>query len=126
MGNFFGLLNSLFSDISIHAEITNPPLSVSAYVDTWVSFHCEGDGEILVWTTNGEQLTDEIKETRNITIHSDISTPDIVNSTLVIFAKPQNDGLNIACIVFNNGSFVFDSDGADLFVKGNDIIPIRK
>ena len=102
--------------------ITTPPVSVSAFLDTWVSFHCEGEGEILVWQANSVLLTDEIEETRNITVHQDNNTTDIVNSTLVIFAKPENDGLNIACVVGNHGSFVFDSAGADLFVKGNDDI----
>ena len=120
----FSLLNSLFSNI--HSEITTPPVSMSAFLDTWVSFHCGGEGEILVWQTNGELLTDEIKETRNITIHQDNNTTGILNSTLVIFAKPENDGLNIACIVGNYGSLVFDSAGADLFVKGNDIMLIMQ
>ena len=91
---------------------------MNAYLDTWVSFHCEGEGEILVWQTNSVLLTDEIKETRNISIHPGITTPGIVNSTLVILAKPENDGLNIACIVGLFGSFMFDSLGADLFVRG--------
>ena len=93
-------------------------ISVNAYFDTWVSFHCEGEGDVLVWLTNGISLSDEIKETRNITIHPGITIPDIVNSTLLIFAKPENDGLNIACVVGKYDSFVFDSAGADLFVKG--------
>ena len=103
----------------LYSEVTNP---MSAFLDTWVSFHCEGEGEILVWTTNSVSLTDEIKETRNITIHHGITTPGIVNSTLVIFAKPENDGLSIGCFVGLLGSFMFDSAGADLFVKGSDII----
>ena len=107
--------------ISINSAITNPPVSVNAYLDTWVSFQCEGEGEILVWTTNSVFLTDEIKETRNITTHPGITTPGIVNSTLVIFAKPENDGLNIGCVVGNHGSHVFDSAGADIFVKGNEL-----
>ena len=95
---------------------------MNAYLDTWVSFHCVGEEEILVWQTNGDQLTDEIKETRNITTQPSITTPGIVNSTLVIFAKPENNGLNIVCIIALNSSFVFDSAGADLFVQGNYII----
>ena len=116
------LLNSMY----FYSEVTNPPVSMTAYLDTWVSFHCEGEGEILVWQTNAALVTDEIKETRNITIHPGITTPGIVNSTLSIFAKPENDDLNIGCVVGNYGSFVFDSVGADLIVKGNDIILIRK
>ena len=104
----------------VYSEITNPPVSINAFLDTWVSFHCEGEGEILVWQTKGVLLTDEIKETRNITIHPGITTiPGIVNSTLLIFAKPENDGLNIGCIIGLNDSFMFDTAGADLFIKGN-------
>ena len=103
----------------VYSDITDPPVSMSTFFDTWVSFHCEGEGEVLLWQTNGELLTDEIKETRNITIHQDNNTTGIVNSTLLILAKPENDGLNIGCIVGNNGSLVFDSAGADLFVKGS-------
>ena len=110
----------------VYSEVTNPPVSVNAYLNTWVSFHCEGEGEVLVWQTNGDQLTDEIKETRNIYVHSGITIPGIVNSTLVIFAKPENDGLNIACIIGMNDSFMFDSAGADLFVQGNDIMLIMQ
>ena len=104
----------------VYSEITNPPESVNGYLDTWVSFHCEGEGNNLVWQTNSESLTDEIKETRNITIHPGITTPGIVNSTLLIFAKPENNGLHISCFIFNlHGTFDFDSAGADLFVIGN-------
>ena len=108
--------------VFFYSEITNPPVSVSAYFDTWVSFHCEGEGEVLLWQTNGELLTDEIKESRNITIHPGITTPGVVNSTLAILAKPEpwHNGLNIGCVVGNHGSFDFDSAGANLFVKGND------
>ena len=91
---------------------------MSAYLDTWVSFQCEGEREILVWQTNSVLLTNEIKETRNISIHPGITTPGIVKSTLVILAKPENNGLNIGCVVGNHGSYVFDSAGADLFVEG--------
>ena len=98
---------------------------MNAYPDTWVNFHCEGEGDVLVWQTNEGPLTDEIKETRNITTHQDNNTTGILNSTLVILAKPENDGLNIGCVINNYGSHVFDSAGADLFVKGNDIIRIR-
>ena len=108
------------------SEITNPPVSRFAYLDTWSSFHCEGEGEVLLWQTNGELLTNEIKETRNITTHQDNSTTGIVNSTLLILAKPENDDLNIGCIVGIHGSLVFDSAGADLFVKGSEIIHMRK
>ena len=101
-----------------YSEITNPPVSVSTYFDTWASFNCEGVGEVLQWQTNGKLLTDKIKERRNITIHSGITTPGIVKSTLVILAKPKNNDLNIGCVVGNNDSFVFISAGADLFVKG--------
>ena len=100
---------------NVYSEITNPPVSTNAYLDTWVSFQCEGEGDVLVWLTNGISLSDE---TRNITIHPSIATPGIVNSTLLILAKPENDGLNIGCVVVNHGSFVFDSAGADLFVRG--------
>ena len=111
---------------NVYSEITNPPVSMSAYFDTWVSFHCEGKGEILVWLTNGILLSDEIKETRNITIHQDNSTNSIVNSTLLILAKPENDGLSIGCIVGNHGSLVFDSVGADLYVRGKNIITLAE
>ena len=95
---------------------------MSAFLDTWVSFYCEGEGEVLLWQTNAVLLTDEIKETRNITTHQDNNTTGIVNSTLLILAKPENDGLSIGCVVSNYGSHVFDSDGGDLFVKGSEII----
>ena len=104
---------------NIHSEITIPPVSMTAYLDTLVSFHCEGEGEILIWQTNSMSLTDEIKETRNITVYQDDTTPGFVNSTLEILAKLDNDGLNIGCIVGNHSAFVFDSVGADLLVKGN-------
>ena len=103
--------------ISVHSEVTDPPVSMTAFVDSWVSFHCEGEGDTLVWQTSEGLVTDEIKETRNISIYPGITTPGIVNSTLVILAKYENDGLIIGCIIF--GSSVFDSTGANLYVKGN-------
>ena len=110
--------NSQTQSGHFYSGITNPPVSVNAYLDTWVSFHCEGEGDVLVWITNGISLSDEIKETRNITILPGITTPGIVISTLVIFAKPENHDLNIGCVVGIHGSFMFDSAGANLFVKG--------
>ena len=35
-------------------------------------------GDVLVWHTNSVLLTDEIKETRNITIHPGITTPVVL------------------------------------------------
>ena len=43
----------------------------------------------------------------------------------MILAKPENDGLHIGCIVGLHGSFVFDSVGADLFVRGIFIVMKR-
>ena len=106
----------------VYSEITNPPVSVSARLDTWASFHCEGEGDVLVWQTNEGPVTEEIKETRNITIYQDNNATGILNSTLVIFAKPENDGLNIGCTIgLFGGSFVFDSASANVFVRGNNI-----
>ena len=91
---------------------------MTAFVDTWVSFHCEGEGDTLVWQTSEGPVTDEIKESRNIFIYyHGITTPGIVNSTLVILAKYENDGLFIGCIIFV--SSMIDSAGANLYVKGN-------
>ena len=89
---------------------------MSAYLDTWVSFHCEGEGDTLVWQTSEGPVTDGIKESRNITIYPGITTTGIVNSSLVILAKYENDGLFIGCIIFV--SSMFDSAGANLYVKG--------
>ena len=90
---------------------------MNALLDTWVSFHCEGEGDTLVWQTSEGPVTDEIKESRNISIYPGITTPGIVNSTLVILAKYENDGLFIGCIIFE--SSMIDSAGANLYVKGN-------
>ena len=86
-------------------------------LDTWVSFHCEGEGDTLVWQTSEGPVTDEIKESRNISLYPGITTPGIVNSTFVILAKFENDGLFIGCIII--GSSMIDSAGANLHVKGN-------
>ena len=104
-------------NINVYSEVTDPPVSMSALLDTWVSFHCEGEGDTLVWQTSEGPVTDEIKESRNISIYPGITTPGIVNSTLVILAKYENDGLIIGCIII--GSSMFDSTGANLYVKGN-------
>ena len=101
---------------NLYSAITNPPAS---YLDTWVSFHCEGEGDVLEWTANSEKLTEEIKEKRNITTHPGITTPGIVNSTLVILAKPENDGLSIGCFVSMFDFFPTGSAGSDLLIKGN-------
>ena len=100
--------------ISVHSEVTDAPVSMTAFVDTWVSFHCEGEGDTLVWQTSEGPVTDE---SRNISIYPGITTSGIVNSTLVILAKYENDGLFIGCIIF--GSSMIDSAGGNLYVKGN-------
>ena len=102
---------------NVYSEVTDPPVSMTAFVDTWVCFHCEGEGDTLVWQTSEGPVTDEIKESRNISIYHGITTPGIVNSTLLILAKYENDGLFIGCIIFV--SSMIDSAGANLYVKGN-------
>ena len=100
---------------NVYSEVTDPPVSLSALLDTWVSFHCEGEGDILVWQTSEGPVSDEIKQSRNISIYPDITTPGIVNSTLVILAKYENDGLIIGCIII--GSSMIDSAGDFIIVK---------
>ena len=108
------MLNLIAYSYNVYSEVTDPPVSMSALLDTWVSFHCEGEGDTLVWQTSEGPVTDE---SRNITIYPGITTPGIVNSTLVILAKYENDGLIIGCTII--GSSMIDSAGANLYVKGN-------
>ena len=63
-----------------------------------VHFDCEAQGDFLVWLVNTVALTDDIEEEREIVVN-DTSSNGTQHSILTITALPENDGIDIGCIV---------------------------
>ena len=61
-------------------------------------FECEARGDFLVWLVNTTALTDAVQEERKIVV-TDTSSNGTQHSILTITALPENDGIDIGCIV---------------------------
>ena len=91
---------------------------MSALLNTLVTFPCQGTGISLIWTVQGNFLTDAIEEAREISVTStnNISV-DVLSSVLTIRALAINDGISVGCFVVGR-SFDHIAKGATLKVQG--------
>ena len=85
---------------------------------TSVDFPCQGIGDVLHWTVQGNLLTDASNEDREISVTANNISVDVWSSVLTIRALPINDGISIACTVISFSSYDFDKKGATLTIKG--------
>ena len=97
--------------------ITVAPSSVTTSLNTLANFTCEGTGDVLDWTVQGDSLTDSIKQYREISVTTNNISVDVWSSVLTIRALPINDGIGIGCTVVSE-SFNVISKGSNLTVKG--------
>ena len=80
-------------------------------------FECEARGDFLVWLINTVALTDATKEEREIEV-DDLSSNGTQHSVLTITALPDNDGIEIGCLVGNAPYHVTFFDERKLEVRG--------
>ena len=95
--------------------ITVAPSSVTATLYTLGNFTCEGTGDELLWTVEGNSLTDPSIQNREISVTINNISVDVWSSVLTIRALPINDGIIIQCILLGSN---FATKGASLTVKG--------
>ena len=91
---------------------------MSATLYTLVNFTCEGTGDALTWTVQGNSLTDHSNQDREISVTTNNISVDVWSSVLTIRALPINDEIGITCTVISFNSFSFTQKGATLTVKG--------
>ena len=97
------------------AVITVAPSSVSAPLYALVNFTCEGTGDSLTWSVEGNPLTDPSNQDREISVTTNNISVDMWSSVLTIRALHINDRISIACIVFGQ-NFDFVTKGATLMM----------
>ena len=112
------MLLHYFSSIFNTANITVPPVSLSGIIYTLANFTCEGVGDILKWSVQGNSLTDPSNQDREISVTTNNISVDVWSSVLTIRALPINDGIHVGCIVINFNPQNFLKKGATLTVKG--------
>ena len=100
------------------ANITVPPVSVSAIIYTLANFTCEGTGDVLEWTVEGNSLTDPSNQDREMSVTTNNISVDVWSSVLTIRALPINDGVYVGCTVIIINPQDFLKKGATLTVKG--------
>ena len=101
----------------ITAVITVAPSSVNTTLHTLVNFTCQGTGSKLLWTVEGNSVTDTIKQNREISVTTNNISVDLLSSVLTIRALPINDGIIVGCTVIGQ-NFDIVSKGAILIVQG--------
>ena len=106
----------------ITANIIVAPLSVSALIYNMVNFTCEGIGDILEWSVQGNSLTDPSNQDREISVTTNNISVDVWSSVLTIRALPINDGIYVGCTVISFNPQFFQKKGATLTVQGSSTI----
>ena len=91
---------------------------MTARLHTSVDFPCQGIGDVLKWTVQGNLLTDPSNQDREISVTTNNISVDVWSSVLTIRALPINDGISIACTVISFSSYGFEKRVATLTIKG--------
>ena len=97
--------------------ITVAPSSMSVPFYTLVIFTCEGIGDLLLWTVEGNSLTYPSNQDREISVTTNNISVDVWSSVLTIRALPINDGISIQCLVVDQ-NLNLDHKGAILTING--------
>ena len=90
---------------------------MSAKLYTLANFTCEGIGDVLEWSIQGNSVTDPSNQDREISVTTNNISVDVWSSVLTIRALPINDGITVQCIVLDQNLDV-DHNGATLTING--------
>ena len=82
-----------------------------------MNFTCEGTGNVLTWTVEGNSLTDPSNQDREISVTTNNISVDVWSSVLTIRALPINDGISIGCAVIDQ-NYNLVSQGTILIIQG--------
>ena len=104
------------------ANITTAPSPVTAFLYQLANFTCEGIGDVLEWSIQGNPLTDPSNQDREISVTTNNVSVGTLSSVLTIRALPINDGITIQCTVISFNPYGFKPKAATLTVKGNYIL----
>ena len=99
------------------ANITVAPSSMTALLYKLANFTCEGIGDKLLWSVQGNSPVDPSNQDREISVTTNNISVDVWSSVLTIRALPINDGITVGCTVLDQ-NLDFASEGATLTVKG--------
>ncbi|XP_019856802.1 PREDICTED: uncharacterized protein LOC109585247 [Amphimedon queenslandica] len=107
----------------IYIVITLPPVSITVPPFTTATFTCEGTGDILNWIVGSAELTDSIKQQREISVNTTTVNNTNFSSVLTVNALPINDRLGVGCetITFNPFNRVISN--SELTIRG--ISPVK-
>ena len=89
-----------------------------AQLYTFVDFPCQGIGDVLKWTVQGNLLTDPSNQDREISVTTNNISVDVWSSVLTIRALPINNRISVSCTVISFSSQNFEKKGATLTIKG--------
>ena len=115
----FVLSVSIFVSLFLTAVITVAPSSVTVSIYTLANFTCEGIGNVLSWSVEGNSVTDLSNQDREISVTTNNISVDVWSSVLTIRALPINDGITVQCNVIRYNPFDLKQKGAPLIIKGN-------
>ena len=101
----------------ITANITVAPTSMTALLYKLANFTCEGTGDTLLWSVQGNSTVDPSNQDREISVTTNKISVDVWSSVLTIRALPINDGISVGCAVLDQ-NLDFASEGATFTVKG--------
>ena len=91
---------------------------MTATLYTLANFTCEGIGDVLEWTVQGNELTDPSNQDREISVTTNNISVGVWSSVLTIRALPINDGIIAQCILISFYPYSFEQIRATLTVKG--------
>ena len=100
------------------ANITLSPSPVSAPLYTLANFTCEGTGDVLDWSVQGNPVTNPSNQNREISVTTNNISIDVLSSVLTIRALPINDGITVQCTVISFNPYGFKPKAAMMTVKG--------
>ena len=117
-GKAIVILYTLFVSYYFIANITIAPSPVTTFLYQLASFTCEGTGDVLEWSVQGNLLTNPSNQDREISVTTNNISVDVWSSVLTIRALPFLDGTTIQCTVVSYNPFSLKQKGAKLTVKG--------
>ena len=102
IGTLEGAGNNIYAYYNVDTPlvITVGPLSVTTMLYTSVNFTCEGNGEYLDWLIQSAELTDSLKQQRDVTV-TNLGGPGNLSSILTITALPIDDEILITCDIYS-------------------------
>ena len=100
------------------ANITIAPSPVTVLLYQLANFTCEGTGDVLEWSVQGNPITNPSNHDREISVTTNNISVDVWSSVLTIRALPINDGITIQCTVISHNPFDLKQKGTIITVKG--------